>query len=134
MEAPPRTRAFAKSLRRQLTLPEGLLWRQLKARQLLGLHFRKQHPMGPYILDFYCDSAQLCVEVDSYVHGTEDRPERDDRRDAWLLSHGIKTLRLSARLVLKDMDAALRTIQAEIEAGDPQPSCSPLGGAGREAD
>ncbi|MCI3131393.1 endonuclease domain-containing protein [Phenylobacterium aquaticum] len=117
-----------------MTLPEALLWRALKGRQFLGLHFRKQHPVGPYILDFYCDSTKLCVEVDGYVHGTEDRPERDARRDVWLRSLGIRTLRLSARLVLKDMDATLRTIEAEIEAGGAQPSCSPLGGAGREAD
>jgi len=134
MEASPRTRAFARRLRRQLTLPEGLLWRALKGRRFLGPHFRKQHPIGPYILDFYCDSAKLCVEVDSYVHGTEDRPERDERRDAWLLSLGVRTLRLRASLVLRDMDATLRTIQAEIESGDPGPSCSPTGGAVSEAD
>ncbi len=119
MEAPPRTRALAKSLRRRLSLPEALLWRELKGRQLGGLQFRKQHPIGPYILDFYCESAKLCVEVDGVDHGFDDRPERDERRDAWLLSRGVRTLRLRAQLVLKDMDTTLRTILAEVEQVGP---------------
>ena len=115
MEAPQETRKFARALRGKLNLPEGLLWRQLKARQLDGLHFRKQHPVDPYVLDFYCDAAKLCVEIDGQGHGFGDRPVRDERRDAWLAERGIRTLRLSARLVLKDMDAALRTIQGAVE-------------------
>ena len=111
MRARKRTRAFAKTLRRRLSLPEAVLWNRLKGRHLEGLHIRKQHPIGPYILDFYCDSALLCIEVDSYVHSTEDRPERDARRDAWLASHGVHTLRISAALVLGDLEVALRMIE-----------------------
>ncbi|MBS0361991.1 MAG: DUF559 domain-containing protein [Proteobacteria bacterium] len=110
MDAPNQTRAFAKVLRRKLTLPEGLLWRAIKGRKLAGLHFRKQHPIGPYVLDFYCDSRKLAVEVDGQSHNFGDRPERDDRRDAWLADKGIRTLRIRAATVLEDVDIATRTI------------------------
>ncbi|CAN5549420.1 endonuclease domain-containing protein [soil metagenome] len=118
MEAPPRTRTFAKQLRRAMTLPEVLLWTQLKARKLDGLHFRRQHPEGPYILDFYCETVRLCVEVDGQGHGFGDRPERDERGDAWLADQGIRTLRLNASYVLSEMDGTLATIRAAL---DPPP-------------
>jgi len=112
MHAEGGVRARAKRLRRMMTLPEVKLWFQLRANRLEGLHFRRQHPEGPYILDFYCDRARLCVEVDGYIHGTADHPQRDARRDAWLAGRGVRTLRLPASTVLSDMAAALRTIVA----------------------
>jgi hypothetical protein len=66
-------RHVAQHLRRELTLPEGLLWRAMKGRKLRGLQFRKQHPMGSYVLDFYCHEARLCIEVDGRSHGFYDR-------------------------------------------------------------
>ncbi|WP_312165120.1 endonuclease domain-containing protein [Phenylobacterium sp.] len=116
MEAPERTRRLALSLRKAMTLPEVLLWKALKGRRLDGLHFRKQHPAGPYVLDFYCDSAKLCVEVDGYSHGAGTRPARDEQRDAWLAEQGIRTLRISAELVLQDVDAAIATIRQALES------------------
>ena len=111
MDAPTDTRAFARHLRRTLSLPEVLLWKALKTRRQDGLQFRKQHPLGPYCLDFYCARARLCVEVDGASHGAGDRPERDAVRDQWLAGQGIKTLRLRAGLVLEDIDAALSMIR-----------------------
>lgn len=87
---------------------------QLRGR-LLNRQSRRQHPVGPYVLDFYCARARLAVEVDGYAHSTADRPQRDERRDAWLAERGIATLRLPAELVLSDMDAAVRTIAAELD-------------------
>ena len=110
MDASDETRDFAKSLRRRLSLPEGLLWRAIKGRKLAGLHFRKQHPIGPYVLDFYCHEAKLAVEVDGQSHGFGRQPQKDERRDAWMAEKGIRTLRLSAELVLTDVDDATRTI------------------------
>ncbi len=118
MDAPRTTKDFAKGLRQQMSLPEVLLWKAIKGRKLNGLQFRKQHPVGPYILDFYCDAEKLAVEVDGGVHGFGDRPERDERRDAWLLERGVRTLRLSASLILADVDDATRTIVGHIEGGD----------------
>lgn len=99
MQAPDRTRAFAKKLRREMTLPEVVLWQVLRGRTLEGLKFRRQHALGPHILDFYCASARLAVEVDGAFHYEDGRAERD----AYVARYGIRTLRLSATQVLKDM-------------------------------
>jgi very-short-patch-repair endonuclease len=76
MDAPRTTKDFAKKLRRRLSLPEVILWNPIKARKLDGLHFRKQHPVGPYVLDFYCHDLKLAVEVDGEGHSMGDAPER----------------------------------------------------------
>jgi very-short-patch-repair endonuclease len=86
------TQKRARMLRRNLTQPEQTLWALLRRNQL-GHHFRRQHALGPYILDFYCASAKLCVEVDGPVH--EEQSERDTRRDHWLENQGIRTLRFT---------------------------------------
>ncbi|WP_309603802.1 DUF559 domain-containing protein [Phenylobacterium sp.] len=112
------TKDRAKTLRRAMSLPEVLLWKAIKGRQVDGLHFRKQHPVGPYVLDFYCDAAKLAIEVDGSSHSFGDRPERDEWRDAWLAAQGIETLRLSAALILRDLDDAVRTILGLLEHGD----------------
>ncbi|HSV01923.1 MAG TPA: endonuclease domain-containing protein [Phenylobacterium sp.] len=116
MQVAHETRDFAKHLRRRLSLPEGLLWRELKAGKLAGLKFRKQHPIGPYVLDFYCHEARLCVEIDGVGHIASWR--KDERRDDWLAGKGVRTLRLSAALVLKEMNGALRAI-ADAAGRDP---------------
>jgi very-short-patch-repair endonuclease len=85
-----------------MSLPEVLLWRGLKKRAGGAAQFRRQHPFGPFVLDFYCARAQLCIEVDGYSHGTEDRPQRDDRRDRYLADAGVRVERVSAAAVLKD--------------------------------
>ena len=100
-----------------MSLPEVLIWRRLKGRRTDGLHFRKQHPVGLYVLDFYCDSAKLAIEIDGQSHGVEDRPDRDERRDRWLRARGIRTLRLSAAYVLKSLDEAVRMILHEAGSG-----------------
>ena len=112
MDAPKRTITRARELRGKMSLPEVLLWRQIRRQGLEKLRFRRQHPIGPYILDFYCEDLRLAIEVDGQGHGHEVQAARDERRDAWLGRHGIRVLRISARLVLKDMDSALATILA----------------------
>ena len=112
------TKDRAKALRRTMSLPEVLLWKALKGGAVEGLHFRKQHPKGPYILDFYCVAAKLAVEVDGASHGFGERPDRDASRDAWLAAQGIATLRLPASLILGDVDAAVRTIVGYLRHGD----------------
>jgi very-short-patch-repair endonuclease len=99
----------AKRLRRELTLPEILLWRQLRRRGT-GYKWRKQHPAGPYTLDFYCDATKLSVEVDGAAHERGDRPARDERRDAWLAENGVETLRIQAVEVLRNLDGVLAHI------------------------
>ena len=84
MRAPSPTPKRAKRLRGDMSLPEVLLWARLRRRQPGIPPCRRQHPIGPYVLDFYFSDARLCIEVDGYSHGTADRPQRDARRDAWL--------------------------------------------------
>ena len=77
----------ARQLRRNLTKPERLLWATLRRKQR-SLRFRQQHPAGPYVLDFYCPSAKLCVEVDGSHH--DQTVAADKRRDRWLAKHGVR--------------------------------------------
>jgi very-short-patch-repair endonuclease len=99
----------ARKLRRQLSLPEGLLWRELRAKPG-GFKFRRQHPIGPYALDFFCHQAALAIEVDGIAHEMGDNPRRDERRDRWLAEHGVMTLRVTAADVLGDMEAVVRLV------------------------
>jgi len=84
MDAPRQTIRRAKQLRGNMSPPEARLWQVLRRAQLDGLRFRRQHPVGPYILDFYCDSLRLCVEIDGSSHDQPERARHDERRDAWL--------------------------------------------------
>ncbi|MEN3749824.1 endonuclease domain-containing protein [Sphingomonas sp. HF-S3] len=105
----------AKQLRRAMSLPEVLLWRELRKRPG-GLKFRHQHPAGPYILDFYCAEVDLAIEVDGEVHGRGDRPERDGVRDAWLHERDVRVLRILASDVLRDLDAVILHIVTTARA------------------
>ncbi|MBI1197657.1 MAG: DUF559 domain-containing protein [Phenylobacterium sp.] len=122
MDAPAETRDLARRLRRNMSLPEVLLWRALKGRRLAGLGFRRQHPIGTYVLDFYCAEHRLCVEVDGRDHDVGGRPARDRLRDEWLAAKGIRTLRLPARIILQEVDDAARTILAFLREADAPPS------------
>jgi 3-isopropylmalate/(R)-2-methylmalate dehydratase small subunit len=108
----------ARELRRAMTLPENMLWHELRKRPA-GLKFRRQHPAHPYILDFYCPKARLCIEVDGEVHSRGDNPERDGARDAFLFRNDVKTIRIPANLVLKDMESVTQHIVAAARARIP---------------
>ncbi len=106
----------ARWFRRHLTPPEARLWRCLKGDRLGGLGFRKQHPVGPYILDFYCALAKLAVEVDGASHGTEERMAHDARRTRWLACKGVRVIRIAALAVRDELDGILGFIRREAEA------------------
>ena len=91
--------ALARHLRRNLSLPEGLLWQQLR-RKPQGIKFRRQHPVGPYVIDFYCPAIKTGFEVDGFAHDTGDRPERDTRRAIFIEHQGIRLERIPAAEVL----------------------------------
>jgi very-short-patch-repair endonuclease len=95
-----------------MSLPEVLLWTALRERPG-GYKFRKQHAAGPYSLDFYCASAAVCIEVDGKAHDMGSNPQRDERRDAWLASHGVRTLRIPAEEILRDIEPVLIFIAQE---------------------
>jgi very-short-patch-repair endonuclease len=95
----------ARKLRRAMSLPEVLLWEQLRKRPE-GLKFRRQHPSGPYVLDFFCSDARLAIEIDGEGHNRGDQPQRDTIRDHWFANAGIETMRIPAKTVLSDAVAA----------------------------
>ena len=103
------TVTHARRLRRALSLPEGLLWQRLRGRAG-GAKFRRQHPFGPYVIDFYCAAAKLAIEVDGEAHDRGRRPEHDKTREHYLRAGGLKVLRISAAEVLADPDAVADSI------------------------
>ncbi len=113
--------AFARQLRQQQTDAEGLIWHLLRDRRLGGFKFRRQHPLPPYVLDFYCHELALCIELDGAQHA--DRVEQDARRDEALAAQGIRTLRFWNNEVLAQTEAVLDTIwQALHEPSAPTPT------------
>ena len=90
----------ARSLRKRMTPPERRLWNVLKTRPE-GLKFRRQHPLGPYTLDFFCHEAAIAIEIDGMAHDLGNNPARDAHRDAWVAKQGVRTLRFRA-LDLRD--------------------------------
>jgi very-short-patch-repair endonuclease len=92
-----------------MSLPEVLLWQQLRKRPA-GLKFRRQFPIGKITVDFACLERRLIIEVDGEGHSCGDQPRRDAARDAIITREGFRVMRLAARDVLKDLDAVLRYI------------------------
>ncbi|HEY0629892.1 MAG TPA: endonuclease domain-containing protein [Sphingomicrobium sp.] len=100
---------FARQLRRRLTLPEVVLWQQLRKRPN-GLRFRRQFPCEGYVIDFACLERRLAIEVDGEAHAMGDRPQRDLRRDAALSDAGFQTRRIAARDVLDNLEGVMTHI------------------------
>src|ERR1700744_3170332 len=88
-----RTVVLARHLRREMSPPEARLWKNLRQRVPGQPVFRRQHPIGPYVLDFFCAKARLAVEIDGLAHDMADRPKRDLVRESWLTNLGITVLR-----------------------------------------
>ena len=107
MRSPDFIRDRARSNRRTMTAGEKTLWAMLR-RNFRKLHFRRQHPIGPYILDFYCAEARLCIEVDGPVHA--DQADGDARRTEWLTRENILVLRFSTSEVETRPAAVLAAI------------------------
>lgn len=95
----PRNVGKARQLRRQMSLPEVLLWQELRIQS--EVKFRRQHPLGPYVLDFYCAAVKLCIEIDGIAHDMGGSAERDTSRDQWLHGQGVTVLRIPATEVLR---------------------------------
>nr|WP_299857145.1 endonuclease domain-containing protein [Sphingomonas bacterium] len=108
----------ARHLRKEMTLPEVILWTELRKRPA-GLKFRHQHPAGQYVLDFYCASARLAIEVDGEAHSRGDRPAKDEARDTWLARENVRVIRLPAKLIFKDVAAAISYIVAQASPDQP---------------
>jgi len=124
----PELAEAARRLRQEATPAERVLWQGLRGGRLAGLKFRRQHAVGPFVLDFFCPKHKLVVEVDGAVHNTPDQRERDAGRDERLQLAGCRVLRLRNAEVLGDLDAVVEKIAAAVgltPASRPSP-LSPL--------
>jgi len=99
----------AQRLRREATPFERMIWAKINRKQI-GYAFRRQHSVGPYILDFYCSELSLAFEIDGYSHGIEGGPERDARRTAYLAERGIRVVRFWNDEVREDLVSVVERI------------------------
>lgn len=111
----------AKELRRNLTPAERKLWKRLRANQIGGLSFRRRHAIGPFIVDFVCLEKKHVIELDGNSHANQ--PEYDERRTAWLETHGYRVQRFTNVDVNRNLEIVLRAIlDACTETLPPTPS------------
>ena len=106
-------RARARELRRPLTPAEELLWKGLRNRKL-GAKFRRQVPIGPFIVDFYCHETRLIVEIDGGVHGEVSQAALDAARTDWLEDMGYRVLRVTNAELTGETDTVMARIQREL--------------------
>jgi very-short-patch-repair endonuclease len=118
MDARPDTVSFARHLRKHMTRSEVVLWQALRGGRLDGHRFRRQHPFGAYVLDFFCASARLAVEVDGPVHEGERQGAIDHSRDRYLAARGVQTLRVEAAEVLGNGEDVLDRIRVAIASAN----------------
>ena len=96
----------ARKLRSEMSLPEVVLWRELRKRPG-GFKFRRQHPASHYVLDFYCAAIRLAIEVDGFAHDNANAAMLDESRSEFLRSQHIATLRVPAKVVLEELEVAV---------------------------
>jgi very-short-patch-repair endonuclease len=111
----------ARKLLRVMSPSEAMLWNVLRRRPA-GLQFRRQHPVGPYVLDFLCRPAGLAIEVDGKAHDFALTVARDERRDAWLADRGIATLRIPAAEVHRNLEGVVIHIIQRCVGRTPPPA------------
>jgi very-short-patch-repair endonuclease len=104
----------ARGLRSAMTDAEERLWTRLRGDQMAGHRFRRQVPIGPYVVDFACREARLAIEVDGSQHAAASL--EDDQRTAWLTSRGYRVLRFWNNQVLTETDAVLESIRTALDA------------------
>jgi very-short-patch-repair endonuclease len=104
----------AKKLRANTTRHERILWRALKELPIEGTHFRRQAPIVPYVVDFFCPAKKLIIEFDGGHHNDDAVAERDGERQAWLEQQGYKVIRFWNSDVAGDLNAVMENIYIEL--------------------
>lgn len=107
----PKIATIAKNLRKRTTEAENLLWRRLRGKQIEGFKFRRQEPIGSYIVDFVCFEKKIIVELDGSQHAQEVQKENDSERTEWLEKEGFKVLRFWNNEVSGNIEGVLETIR-----------------------
>ena len=123
---------LARKLRRRMSPPEVLMWSQLRASSL-GFKVRRQHPIGPYVADFFVADAGLVIEVDGNAHDFGDRPQRDETRECYLTQLGYRMLHLGAGDVMKNLDGVLKLIVERVANPLHHPADGPPPHAGEDS-
>jgi len=118
----------ARTLRTQQTEAEQRLWYHLRAHRFLGLKFKRQKPMGRYIVDFVCLEQRLIIEIDGGQHA--EQLDDDRRRDAWLRRQGYTVLRFWNNEVMQQLDAVLEQIRGALTVSPSPPTPLPQAGEG----
>ena len=108
---------FARRLRVNMTGSEQMLWLYLRRRQIAGMQFYRQKPLGPYVVDFYAPTARLVIEVDGSQHFHAEGKQQDEARDAWLRQQGLTVLRFDNLQVLRETRAVLERIVQTVDVG-----------------
>jgi len=111
-QSSPRT---ARLLRKRPTWAEKLLWRWLRGRRFSGYKFRRQHPFGPYVLDFFCCESRLDIELDGGGHNDRSQEIEDDKRDRFLQAHGVRVLRFRNRALIENRDGVRTMIWEALQ-------------------
>lgn len=107
-------KSVSRQLRSNMTDAEQLLWSRLRRKQLLGVPFYRQKPLGRYIVDFYAPRANLVVEVDGAQHAEPEHAAQDAARDAYLNSQGLHVLRFGNHQVLRNLDGVVENVLDKI--------------------
>jgi very-short-patch-repair endonuclease len=107
-------RAVAKKLRANTTPHERMRWRALRELSVDGTHFRRQAPIGPYVVDFFCPAKHLIIELDGGHHNDDETAKRDRERQAWLEQEGYRVVRFWNSDVTNDLTAVLERIHVEL--------------------
>ncbi len=123
LEDNKRLRHFARKMRKEPTPAERRLWQIVRNHRLLPFKFRRQHPFGPYILDFYCPAAKLLIELDSESHAEADQQQHDPDRTAYLERRGILVLRFWNVELAESEDGVVARIFEECARRAEQPGC-----------
>jgi very-short-patch-repair endonuclease len=129
----PRTRLRARALRQDLTKAERIIWYGLRAHRLEGVSFRRQTPIGPYIVDFVSHAAKLIIEIDGGQHFENGQEARDRKRDAFLAAKGFRIARFNNHDVMTNRVGVLETIAAAVRQAKTPSLPSPASGGGGES-
>ncbi len=120
MQSPPKT-AIARILRKHDSWAQKLVWSWLRDRRFSPYKFRREYPLGDFILDFFCLEARLNIEVDGFQHGLPTQQTRDAARDAWLEARGVRVLRFWNSHLRREKQAIRDTIWRALQERAPHP-------------
>ncbi len=122
IQSPDRNFIRAKWLRRDQTRAEKVLWNELRTKRFHGYKFRRQTPIGPFIVDFFCFEKRLIIEVDGSAHWDDESQLYDRRREQYLREHGFQIVRFENYEVMNYLEDVLDKLKVALEVTSPRPS------------